>query len=33
MGMNLSNLITGNLQNAIPFTQFMGTRDRAPAFK
>jgi len=33
MGMSLSNLITGNLQNAIPFTQFMGTRDRAPAFK
>ena len=33
MGMNLTNLITGNLQNAIPFTQFMGTRDRAPAFK
>jgi ferric-dicitrate binding protein FerR (iron transport regulator) len=33
MGMNLSNLITGNLQNAVPFTQFMGTRDRAPAFK
>jgi hypothetical protein len=33
MGMSFSNLITGNLQNAIPFTQFMGTRDRAPAFK
>jgi hypothetical protein len=33
LGMSLSNLITGNLQNAIPFTQFMGTRDRAPAFK
>jgi hypothetical protein len=33
MGMSLSNLITGNLQNAIPFTQFMGTRDRQPAFK
>ncbi len=33
MGISLSNLITGNLQNAIPFTQFMGTRDRAPAFK
>jgi hypothetical protein len=33
MGMSLSNLITGNLQNAIPFTQFMGTRERAPAFK
>ena len=33
MGMSLSNLITGDLQNAIPFTQFMGTRDRAPAFK
>ncbi len=33
MGMSLSSLIGGNLQNAIPFTQFMGTRDRAPAFK
>jgi len=33
MGMSMSNLITGNLQNAIPFTQFMGTRERAPAFK
>jgi len=33
MGMSFSNLITGNLQNAIPFAQFMGTRDRAPAFK
>jgi hypothetical protein len=33
MGMSLSNLITGNLQNAIPFTQFIGTRERAPAFK
>jgi hypothetical protein len=33
MGMSFSNLITGNLQNAIPFTQFMGTRDRVPAFK
>jgi hypothetical protein len=33
MGMSLSNLITGNLQNAIPFTQFMGTQGRAPAFK
>ncbi len=33
MGMSLNNLITGNLQNAIPFTQFMGTRERAPAFK
>jgi hypothetical protein len=33
MGMSLSNLVTGNLQNAIPFTQFMGTRERAPAFK
>jgi ferric-dicitrate binding protein FerR (iron transport regulator) len=33
MGMSLSNLITGNLQNAIPFTQFMGTPGRAPAFK
>ena len=33
MGMSLSNLVTGNLQNAIPFTQFMGTRGRAPAFK
>lgn len=33
MGMSLSNLIGGNLQNAIPFAQFMGTRDRVPAFK
>ena len=33
MGMSLSNLVTGNLQNAIPFTQFMGTRGRVPAFK
>ncbi len=33
MGLSISNLITGNLQNAIPFTQFMGTRDRRPAFK
>jgi hypothetical protein len=33
MGMSVNNLITGNLQNAIPFTQFMGTRERAPAFK
>jgi hypothetical protein len=33
MGMSLSNLITGNLQNAIPFTQFVGTQGRAPAFK
>ena len=33
MGMSLSNLVTGNLQNAIPFAQFMGTRERAPAFK
>ncbi len=33
MGLSLSNLITGNLSNAVPFTQFMGTRDRAPAFK
>jgi hypothetical protein len=33
MGMSLSNLLTGSLQNAIPFTQFMGTRDRVPAFK
>jgi hypothetical protein len=33
MGMSLSNLVTGNLQNAIPLAQFMGTRGRAPAFK
>jgi ferric-dicitrate binding protein FerR (iron transport regulator) len=33
MGLSLSSLLTGNLQNAVPFTQFMGTRDRAPAFK
>ena len=33
MGMSFSNLITGNLQNAIPFTQFMGTQGRMPAFK
>ncbi len=33
MGMSVNNLITGNLQNAIPFTQFMGTQRREPAFK
>jgi hypothetical protein len=33
MGLSVNNLITGNLQNAIPFTQFMGTPRRAPAFK
>ena len=33
MGMSLSNLITGDLKNAVPFTQFMGTSKRAPAFK
>jgi ferric-dicitrate binding protein FerR (iron transport regulator) len=33
MGINPAGLITGNLQNAIPFTQFMGTRERMPAFK
>jgi hypothetical protein len=33
MGMSINNLITGNLQNAVPFTQFMGTPKRAPAFK
>ena len=33
MGMSLNNLITGNLQNAIPFSQFVGTQGRAPAFK
>jgi hypothetical protein len=33
MGISPANLITGNLQNAIPFTQFMGTHGRAPAFK
>ena len=33
MGMSLNNLMTGNLQGAIPFSQFMGTRERAPAFK
>jgi hypothetical protein len=33
MGVSPANLVTGNLQNAIPFTQFMGTRGRVPAFK
>lgn len=33
MGMSVNNLMTGNLQGAIPFSQFMGTRERAPAFK
>jgi hypothetical protein len=33
MGLNPANLVTGNLQNAIPFTQFMGTRGRVGAFK
>jgi len=33
MGLSLSNLITGDLKNAVPFTQFMGTSRRAPAFK
>ena len=33
MGVSPANLVTGNLQNAIPFTQFLGTRGRAPAFK
>ena len=33
MGMSLTNLMTGNLQSALPFSQFMGTRGRAPAFK
>ena len=33
MGMSLTNLIGGNLQNAVPFAQFMGTRGRVPAFK
>jgi len=33
MGLSLSNLITGDLKNAVPFTQFLGTSRRAPAFK
>ena len=33
MGLSLSNLITGDLRNAVPFTNFMGTPRRAPAFK
>ncbi|MEO8593280.1 MAG: FecR domain-containing protein [Candidatus Solibacter sp.] len=33
MGLSLSSLITGDLRNAVPFTQFMGTTRRAPAFK
>ena len=33
MGLSLSNLLTGDLRNAVPFTQFMGTSRRAPAFK
>jgi hypothetical protein len=33
MGLSLSSLITGDLKNAVPFTQFMGTSKRAPAFK
>jgi ferric-dicitrate binding protein FerR (iron transport regulator) len=33
MGVSPANLVMGNLQNAIPFTQFMGTRGRVPAFK
>ena len=33
LGTALTGLVTGNLQNAIPFTQFMGTQARTPAFK
>jgi len=33
MGLSLSSLVTGDLRNAVPFTQFMGTPKRAPAFK
>ena len=33
MGISLTNLINGNLQSALPFGQFMGTRGREPAFK
>jgi FecR protein/Putative zinc-finger len=33
LGMNPSALLTGGLSGAIPFTQMMGTRERAPAFK
>ncbi|HXK02763.1 MAG TPA: FecR domain-containing protein [Verrucomicrobiae bacterium] len=33
MGLSPANLVTGNIQNAIPFTQFMGTPRRVPAFK
>ncbi|HTP87927.1 MAG TPA: FecR domain-containing protein [Bryobacteraceae bacterium] len=33
MGLSPASLVTGNLQNAIPFTQFMGTPRRVPAFK
>jgi hypothetical protein len=32
MGVGLTTLLTGNLQNAIPFMHFAGTRERAPAF-
>jgi ferric-dicitrate binding protein FerR (iron transport regulator) len=33
MGISPANLLTGNLQGAIPFTRMMGTNSRATAFK
>jgi hypothetical protein len=33
MGINPGALLTGGLQGAVPFTQMMGTSQRAPAFK
>jgi hypothetical protein len=34
MGLDPANLVTGNLQNAIPFTQMMGSgRQRVPAMR
>jgi FecR protein len=33
MGISPANLLTGNLQGAIPFTAMMGTNARVPAFK
>jgi ferric-dicitrate binding protein FerR (iron transport regulator) len=33
MGLSPASLVTGNLQGAIPFSHFMGTPGRIPAFK
>jgi ferric-dicitrate binding protein FerR (iron transport regulator) len=33
MGISPSSLITGNLQNAIPFTQFLAGQGRVPAYR